>query len=138
MITPLDIQKKQFSKSFRGLSEREVQSFLQEIFQTLEKHINENAELKDKMTRNIEEIQKYRNIEKTLSETLVIAQRTSEDLMVNARKEADQIILQAKLQAKAIEEQSKRDLHMTQSQRMMMEKDLEGFRLRMEIGRAHV
>mgnify|MGYP001201278231 CR=1 FL=1 len=132
MITPLDIQKKQFSKQLRGLNEKEVQTFLQEVFQTLEKHINDNAEIKEKMSRNIEEIQKYRTIEKTLSETLIVAKRTAEDLMINARKEAEQIVMQAKLQAKAIEEQSKRDTHVVQSQRMMMEKDLEGFRLRME------
>lgn len=132
MITPLDIQKKQFSKSLRGLNEKEVQSFLQEVFGTLEKHINDNAELKERLSRSNEEMQKYKNIEKTLSETLVVAKRTAEDLMVNARREAEQLVAQARLQAKAIEEQSKREILELRSQRMMMEKDLEGFRLRME------
>lgn len=132
MITPLDIQKKQFSRSFRGLNEKEVQSFLEELFATLEKHINDNADLKERMSRNIEEVSKYKAIEKTLTETLVVAKRTSEDLVMNARKEAEQIVAKAKLQAQMIEEQSKRDLMAIQNQRMMMEKDLEGFRLRME------
>ena len=49
MITPLDIQNKEFKKSFRGYKESEVDQFLDEIIEDYEKLYKENIELKDKI-----------------------------------------------------------------------------------------
>ena len=46
MITPADIQNKEFSKGFRGYSEEEVDMFLDLITLDLEKLIKENINLK--------------------------------------------------------------------------------------------
>lgn len=132
MITPLDVQKKVFNRSLRGFSERDVNHFLQEVGQSLEKHINDNAELKERMVRVMDEVGKYKAIETTLSETLIVAKKAADDLISVSKKEAEQIIASAKLQAYTIEEQTRRDIQALQTQRMMMEKDLDGFRLRME------
>lgn len=50
MLTPLDIQNKEFNNSFRGYKESEVDSFLDEIIIDYERVYKENIELKDKIT----------------------------------------------------------------------------------------
>jgi len=51
MITPLDIQNKEFSKGVRGYREEEVDSFLDLLTIDLEKLIGENATLKEEVKR---------------------------------------------------------------------------------------
>ena len=49
MITPLDIQKKSFEKSFRGYKAKEVDVFLDMLTLDMEKLIKENARLKSEL-----------------------------------------------------------------------------------------
>ena len=46
MITPLDIQNKEFSRAVRGYNQEEVDLFLDEIMADYDKLISENQELK--------------------------------------------------------------------------------------------
>ncbi|MCK8058030.1 MULTISPECIES: DivIVA domain-containing protein [unclassified Fusibacter] len=132
MITPLDVQKKDFSKGIRGYSEREVNEYLIQIADTLETHINEKADLKERIMRIEEDVNKYRAIESTLSETLVLAKKTSDDLISTAKREAESIVKDAEITAKAKVEAANRQIAEMNEQRMHMEKDLEAFRLRIE------
>ncbi|PAB58853.1 DivIVA domain-containing protein [Anaeromicrobium sediminis] len=102
MITPLDIQNKEFKKSMRGYKESEVDEFLDEIINDYEKLYKDNKELNDKIEMVQEQIKKYETIEKTLRDTLVVAQSTAEDVGSNARKQAEIIIQEAEAKAKNI------------------------------------
>ncbi len=51
MITPLDVQNKEFSKAVRGYKEEEVDEFLDLITVDLEKLITENAGYKEQIAR---------------------------------------------------------------------------------------
>ena len=42
MITPLDIQNKEFTKAIRGYKEVEVDDFLDKVIESYEKVYNEN------------------------------------------------------------------------------------------------
>ena len=48
MITPLDIQNKEFKKSLVGYKTKEVDAYLDSINEDYEKLYKENIELKDK------------------------------------------------------------------------------------------
>ncbi len=102
MITPLDIQNKQFNKSFRGYKEVEVDEFLDEIIEDYEKIYKENIELKDKILMLNEQIKHYSNLEKTLKDTLIIAQNTADEVTQAARQKAKNIIEDAEIMGKRI------------------------------------
>jgi len=102
MMTPMDIRNKEFKKGFRGYSEEEVDLFIDKVVSDYEKLYKENIELKDKLSSINERLDSYSEIEKTLQSTLIVAQKTSEDIIANARKEADMIIREAEENRKKI------------------------------------
>ena len=86
-ITPLEIQQKQFKHIFlRGLDPEDVQLFLEIVRTEFEELVKENNSLKDELRRRLGEIEEYRDRETTLKETMMTAQRISEDIKVNAKK----------------------------------------------------
>jgi cell division initiation protein len=101
-ITPLDITQKQFRKVFRGLDPEEVEAFLGLVAVELEALLKDYANLNDDNRRKAEEIQAFRGRERALQETLVAAQKASEEIRDAARKEAEITISDAELQAEKI------------------------------------
>ena len=102
MITPLDIQNKEFKRSFRGYSPKEVDIFLDNINNDYEKLYRENIELKDKISMLTDQIRQYNNLEETLKSTLVLAQSTADDVTGSARKKAELVIEEAELHAQGL------------------------------------
>ncbi|NLK42822.1 MAG: DivIVA domain-containing protein [Tissierellia bacterium] len=100
MITPLDIQNKEFKKSLVGYRTREVDAYLDSINEDYEKLYKENIELKDKISILTDQIRQYNNLEETLKSTLVIAQSTADEVTSSARKKAELIIEDAEITAK--------------------------------------
>ena len=101
-ITPLDITQKQFKKVFRGLDPEEVEAFLGLVAVELEALLKDYANLNDVAQRRAEQLAEYRERERALQETLVAAQRASEEIRDSARKEAEITISDAELQAEKI------------------------------------
>lgn len=102
MLTPLDIQNKEFGKGVRGYNIKEVETFLDEIISDYEKLYKENIELKDKMTLLNERIKHYTNLEETLQNTLVVAQKTAEEVNINAKEKYDNTIKEAEIKSREI------------------------------------
>lgn len=102
MITPLDIQNKEFKRSFRGYKEAEVDQFLDEIIVDYEELYKENIELKDKIVMLSEQIKRYSNLEETLKNTLVVAQSTADEVTALARNKAKLIIEDAEIAARRL------------------------------------
>jgi cell division initiation protein len=101
-ITPLDIQQHEFQRSLFGLDPREVRNFLDLVRETVEELVRENAAIREEMTRREGEVHRYRERERLLQETLLTAQRLSEDLKASAHKEAEIIVSQAELRGEKI------------------------------------
>ena len=97
MLTPLDIENKKFQKQMmNGYNVDEVDDFLDEITVDYEKLYKENTELRAEIERSKGDLEKYKNIEQTLQNTLVMAQKTADDIKNNAQDEADSIIRNAR------------------------------------------
>lgn len=88
MITSMEIRSQHFSKTVRGLKEEEVRNFLAQVAQDYEKMFAENAILREQIQKLEFEISKYRKMEETMNNSLILAQQTAEDLKQNARREA--------------------------------------------------
>ena len=102
-ITPLDIQQQQFKgKMMGGLDPNDVDAFLQTVAAEMEGLIRENNELKEQQARHNREMADMSEKEKDLRETMLAAQRITEDMKANAQKEASLIISEAELKAERI------------------------------------
>ena len=97
MLTPLDIENKKFQrKMMNGYNVDEVDDFLDEITVDYERIYKENTELRAEIERSKEDLEKYKTIEQTLQNTLVMAQKTADDIKNTAQDEADNIIKNAR------------------------------------------
>ena len=100
MITPLDIENKKFAKQMMsGYSVEEVDDFLDEITADYERLYKENNDLKLKVEELNGKMEHYRSIEGTLNNTLVMAQKTADEVKNIAKQQADQIIKGAQEEA---------------------------------------
>ena len=126
MLTPMDIRNREFKKGFRGYSEDEVDMFMDKVVADFEKMYKENIELKDKVNIFNDRLESYSEMEKTLQSTLIIAQRTSEDIVANARKEADLIIRESEEKRKEIMAQANADV-------ININKDIEELKKQLQI-----
>ena len=97
MITPLDIENKNFSKQMmNGYSVEEVDDFLDDLTADYSKNYKEATELKTKVEELTKSLEHYKTIEETLQNTLIMAQTTADDVKKVAQQQADQIINEAK------------------------------------------
>jgi cell division initiation protein len=102
-ITPLDIQQQQFkSKLFGGLDPEDVDAFLQTVSQEMENLSRENSDLKEQIRRNADAMAEMSSREGQLRETMLAAQRITEEMKVNSQKEATLTISEAELKADRI------------------------------------
>ena len=102
-ITPLDIQQQQFkSKIFGGLDPEDVDAFLQTVSQEMEDLSRENSELKEQIRRNADAMAELSSRETQLRDTMLAAQRITEDMKANSQKEATLVISEAELKAEKI------------------------------------
>lgn len=102
MLTPLDIQNKEFKRVFSGYSMQEVDEFLNLVIDGYERLYKENMDCKDRITKLEESVNQYKNIENTLQSTLVVAQTAGEQVQKNAEEKAANIIADANNKAKEI------------------------------------
>lgn len=102
MLTPLDIQNKEFGREFRGYSMQEVDEFLNLVIDGYERLYKENMEAKDSITKLNESLKQYKNLENTLQSALVVAQSASEQVQKNAEEKAENIVADANNRAKEI------------------------------------
>ena len=97
MITPLDIENKKFSKQMmNGYSVEEVDDFLDDLTLDYTKNYKEATELRSKVEELTQSLEHYKNLEATLQNTLVMAQKTADDVKNVAKQQADQILNEAK------------------------------------------
>lgn len=102
-ITPLDIQQQQFKgKMLGGLDPNDVDSFLQFVAQEMESLIRENDDLREQARKASQQAEEMAQREVTLRETMLAAQKISEEMKSNAQKEANLIISEAELKGERV------------------------------------
>lgn len=132
MLTPLDIENKKFTRTLKGYNVDEVDDFLDQLTLEYEKLYKENAEFKSKFDDQQKEIERYKTVERTLQNTLVMAQTTAEDIKTMAQKQADQIINEAKLEAQKMVEDVNKDEVEIRRKTEDLKKQFEVYKAKME------
>ncbi len=130
MVTPKDIQVKQFGLSMRGYNKREVDEFLDAITIDYQNVIEEKARLEQEnkdLKSRLEESQKN---EHSVMNTLEQAKRLMSDISESAEKRAEVIIKNAHLDAQTITRNAKDSVATYTEQSEQMKNKLAGFRAR--------
>ena len=86
----MDIHNKDFKRSFRGYHEDEIDDFLDKVVNDYEKLFRENDRLKEDLARAQKDNEQYQQLEQNLKDTLLVAQKTAEEVTSNARKNAEE------------------------------------------------
>jgi len=108
-ITPLEIKRQQFKKVMRGYDPVEVDTFLDVLSHELEDVLGSNRDHLDKILELETQLKDYKNMEKTLQQTLLQAQETSGKEIANSRKEATLIVQESELKASQIVDKARGD-----------------------------
>ncbi len=133
MYTPLDIENKKFSKQMmNGYSVEEVDDFLDELTVDYEKIYKQSTENNTKIESLMQELEKYKNLESTLQNTLVMAQSTAEEIKKVAKQEADQLIREAQGKAKEATMEIEKDIAIKTKELDDLQKQFDVYKAKME------
>lgn len=102
MIMPLDIQNKEFAKGVRGYKEEEVDRFLDMITVDYENLIQETKSLKEQIKVLEEELEKKKQVEDSVKETVDAARNLMKDVSDSAEKRAEIVLKNAEMDAEII------------------------------------
>jgi len=98
-LTVIDIQHKTFKRALQGYDRTEVDQFLDELIETIEDDATTRAALESTIADLKERISHFKAMEESLQHTLVLAQRTADEVKAAAHKEADLIKQEARMAA---------------------------------------
>ena len=133
MITPLDIENKKFSKQMmNGYSVEEVDDFLDELTKDYEKIYKESSESKRKIDELEKSVERYKTIEGTLQNTLVMAQKAADDVKNLAKQQADQIIKDAEGSARKSLDELNQTIAIRKKELEDMQKQFDIYKAKME------
>lgn len=132
MLTPLEIQNKEFKRSFRGYSEDDIDGFLDQVVKDYEQLYRENVELKETIERLGSKLENYQHMENTLHSTLVIAQETAEEVKLNAKKSSELVMKEAEIQAQRMVDEATNKVRRMTGEYEEINKQLQIYRTRMK------
>jgi len=126
MITPSDIENKEFRRVKKGFDPDEVDEFLDLIIVDMEKLIKENRRLKDELAKASNQVNKHVNSESTVYETLAAAKQLMNDIAASAERRAEILLKNAELEADMITREAKENIsrYTEEGNRLMSRVDL--------------
>lgn len=110
MITPSDIENKQFSRTKKGYDPDEVDDFLDLVILDMEKLIRENRQLKEELGKAHVQVDKHMNTETTVYETLEAAKSLMNDIAASAERRAEILLKNAEMEANIITKDAKESI----------------------------
>ena len=110
-ISPMDIQRQTFGRKMRGLDADEVRAYLNIVAEEVAALQME----RDRLHHEVQEVRslldEHRQRETILKNTLLMAQRVSEEIKENARKQADTVMKESEIQADRLVELAQSRAH---------------------------
>ena len=105
-LTPLDIQRQTFSRALKGYHTDEIRAYLQLIAEEIERLLKDVDRLSRENAMLREDLDEHNARERILKDTLLSAQKVSEDVKANAQKEAELIVKDAELLSERLTSQA--------------------------------
>jgi cell division initiation protein len=98
-ISPMDIQRQTFAGRLRGYDREEVRTYLNLVAEEVAVLQRERDRLDQEVQSLTSLLDEHRQREAILKNTLLTAQRVSEEIRDNARKQAEGVVKEAETQA---------------------------------------
>ncbi len=122
-VSPLDLRQQRFRKSLRGFDPVEVTSFLAAVADDYEEALRETDRLRQDLLRMEAVLAEHREHERNLRNTLLTAQKLSEDIKSSAHEEAQRIMKDAETRSALLIEK-------TQARLEDIQREIDGLRLK--------
>ena len=127
-----------FNRTLHGYDPDEVNAFLDQVINHVEKMVADmkakNArikELEDIVNNNSEKVNQYEKMEETLSKTIIMAQKTSEQIKNTAYHESELIVEDAKKNANRIVNEALLKAEKTEDEALMLKRNINIFKRRL-------
>jgi cell division initiation protein len=131
-ISPLEITQREFARKMRGLDPEEVHTFLEQVAEEMTRLLQQNSDQSAQIQRLEAQVKAYLEREDSLRNTLVTAQKMTEEIKENAKREGGLIIKEAELRAETLLEQAHQKLGQVQAEtaELRRQRDLFAAKLR--------
>jgi DivIVA domain-containing protein len=103
-ITPAELRHVRFAQVRRGYDTEAVDRALESVADSIEELLHERHELIERVRHLEGEVERYRDVEGSLTETLTLAERAAEELKAEAQAEADRLLGEARSQLVAAQQ----------------------------------
>lgn len=130
-ISPMEIQRQTFAARIRGFDRDEVRTYLAFVAEEIATVQRERDLLQQELQSIKAVVEDYRHREMILKNTLLTAQRVSEEIRDNARRHAEGIVKEAEIQADRL-------LDLAQGRAREIERDLVDLRLQRQTVRSEM
>jgi cell division initiation protein len=94
-IMPLDVRQAKFGTAMRGFDREDVTTFLEQTAESFEQALRENDRLRQEIGRLEGALNQFRELEGSLKNTLMSAQKLADDMRENATQESARIVREA-------------------------------------------
>ncbi|EGQ2683187.1 DivIVA domain-containing protein [Staphylococcus pseudintermedius] len=101
-FTPSEIKNKAFTRIKNGFEPTEVEQYLEQLSHEIERLKEDKKQLEKVLEERDAHIQSFKEVEKSVGEAIVSAQRTADETKAAAQKERDAIIQKAQAEASQI------------------------------------
>ncbi|ELV2884215.1 DivIVA domain-containing protein [Staphylococcus pseudintermedius] len=101
-FTPSEIKNKAFTRSKNGFEPTEVEQYLEQLSHEIERLKEDKKQLEKVLEERDAHIQSFKEVEKSVGEAIVSAQRAADETKAAAQKERDAIIQKAQAEASQI------------------------------------
>ena len=100
-LMPIDLERAQLKKSFRGYDRIKVDALLARASESLAALLIENSELREQVDRQWRDLERTKLEENTLKDALMLAQKAADETRAAAHKHAEAILEEARQAALA-------------------------------------
>ncbi len=101
-FTPSEIKNKSFTRTKNGFEPTEVEQYLEQLSQEIERLKEDKKQLENVLQERDAHIKSFKDVEKSVGEAIVSAQRAADETKAAAQKEHDAIIQKAQAEANRI------------------------------------
>ena len=122
-VSPLDLRQVRFRTTFRGFDKAEVLALIAEVTDDYENALKEVDHLRQDVSKMEALLSQHREHERDLRDTLMTAQRVSDDIRTNAEAQARNIIRESEGRSDLL-------LQKTQSRLEDVQREIDGMKMK--------
>jgi len=128
----MDVEKQEFKRSMRGFEPDDVRLYLKSVAEEIGRLNLENGNFREEIGRLARENEAHKSREQTLQQTLVSAQRMTEEMTEKSRASADLLLREARMRSEQVLQETQDQLARLEAEisRCKLERDLFENRLR--------